>query len=953
MADVFISYARVNADFVRKLHDGLAAAGRDAWVDWQDIPLTAEWLQEIYAGIDAADNFAFVITPESVRSATCQKEIAHAVESHKRLIPILHRATPDTDIPESLAKLNFVFFRDSDDFERAFKALIETLETNLDWKKAHTRLLVRAKEWERKGKSQSLLLRGDDLREAEKWQAQAGTKEPRPNPIQAQYILASRQAETRRQRLMVGLSAAALVITTLLAIVAILQRNTARQEAAIATARQLAAQAELARGTSPETSALLSIESSRLAAVPENSLGIHRTMPLLRKAVAILPHREAVEAVAFSPDMKLLATASEDRTARMFILPAGTPLLTYLHGDLVSEVAFSPDGHYFATASWDGNANVMSAADPKHPVKLPHRWRVDSVSFSPDGKYLATGSWDKSARVFEVGTWKQVAQVKHGDIVVNVAWDPSSRYVVSSGFDARANVFVAATGDVIHALQHNGAVHMAIFSPDGHYIAAASWDKTARVFEASTGEPVMRLDLPNRVESVAFSPDSKYLLAGGDDNTARVFEVPSGRELARVNHQLTVNAVAWAPDGRYAASGSADGTAAIFDPITGRLAGRVEHPIADGAISSIKFSKDGRYLATGGFDGTARISSVAEGSNNPERFEHRGKVLTVALSPGGQYLATGTWDGTVLVSGTNSGKQVASIRFDGAIYAIAFSRDGRYMAAAEDGIPSLVQVIDVNGGIPPLKLKQASTARTLNFSPGGHILAAVGPEDTLQLIPLPEGKPALNLLHDKVPNSLEEIFGTAFSPDGRYIATSRTDGVARIFETGNGRLTTRLPNQRTALELAFSPDGRHLLARTSDNTAHVFDARTGKLIVQLAHAGGILAVRYSRDGRYIATGGGDKAVHVFEAATGNPIAQIETVGPVKAVEFSADGKYVISASSENEGSEDSTFVVRRDAWNPSDISSQLCSLLNRNFTPTEWNRYFPGQRYRKTCANLP
>ncbi len=953
MADVFISYARLDSEFVRKLQAGLAAAGRDVWVDWQDIPLTAEWLQEIYAGIEGADNFVFVITPESVRSATCQKEITHAADCHKRLIPILHRATPDADIPESVAKFNFVFLRDSDDFEAAFNALIQTLDTDLAWKAVHTRLLVRAREWERKGSSQSLLLRGDDLRDAEQWQAQAGNKQPGPTPVQSQYILASRRAETRRHRLTLAFSSAALVITAVLAIVALFQRNEARQETAIATSRQLAAQAELARATSPETSALLSVEAGRLASVPENTLAIHRTMPLLRKAIAIFRHRDTVDAVAFSPDGKLLATGSQDRTARIFILPAGTPLFAFLHGDIVSSVAFSPDGHNFATASWDATANVISDADPRHPVKLQHGGRVESLSFSPDGKYLATASWDKSARVFEVGTWKQVAQVKHEAIVVGVAWDPSSRYVVSSGFDALAKVFVAATGEVIHALPHNGAVHMASFSPDGRYVATASSDKTARVFEALTGKPVIRLDLPSAVGAVTFSPDAKHILTASDDNTARVFELPTGRELARVEHQLTVRAVAWSPDGRYAASASADNTAAIFDPLTGKLVGQVEHTAAEAGITSVAFSKDGRYLATGGFDGTARISTVTNALNNDVRFEHRGKVLTVALSPGGQYLATGTWDNQVLVSEVNSGKQVASIPFDGAIYAIGFSRDGRYIAAGEDGIPSLLQVVDLKTGAPLLKLKQKNTARALSFSPDGDVLAAVGPDDVLQLIALSKHKSTLNLLHDKLPGGAEEIYGTAFSPDARYVATSRTDRVVRVFETGSGRLRARLPNQSTALTLAFSPDGRYLLARTSDNSAHVFDARTGKVSVQLTHAGGILAVTYSRDGRYIATGGGDKAVHVFESKTGHPIAQIETAGPVKAVEFSEDGKYIISASSENEGSQDLTLVVRRDMWNPNDLKTQLCSMLNRNFSPAEWNRYFSGRPYRKTCPNLP
>lgn len=143
---------------------------------------------------------------------------------------------PDPDVPEQLAKLNFVYFRESDPFDATFASLIVALDTDLDWKKTHTRLLVRAKEWERKGKDRSFLLRGEDLHEAEKWQAEAGTKEPKATALHSHYILASRQAETRRQRFTLGSVAVALLVTVVLAIAALLQRNTARQQAAIARA---------------------------------------------------------------------------------------------------------------------------------------------------------------------------------------------------------------------------------------------------------------------------------------------------------------------------------------------------------------------------------------------------------------------------------------------------------------------------------------------------------------------------------------------------------------------------------------------------------------------------------------------------------------------------------------------------------------------------------------------
>ena len=89
MAEVFISYSRKDKDFARKLGDTLRAHEREAWVDWKDIPLTADWQQEIFRNIEAADNFIFIISPESVASANCKREIDHAFANNKRMVPLL------------------------------------------------------------------------------------------------------------------------------------------------------------------------------------------------------------------------------------------------------------------------------------------------------------------------------------------------------------------------------------------------------------------------------------------------------------------------------------------------------------------------------------------------------------------------------------------------------------------------------------------------------------------------------------------------------------------------------------------------------------------------------------------------------------------------------------------------------------------------------------------------
>ena len=91
MADIFISYSRKDKDFVHRLDESLKSRGREAWVDWEDIRPTEEWMQAIYGAIEGADTFVFVLTSDSVASDVCGREIAHAATHRKQIILIVAR----------------------------------------------------------------------------------------------------------------------------------------------------------------------------------------------------------------------------------------------------------------------------------------------------------------------------------------------------------------------------------------------------------------------------------------------------------------------------------------------------------------------------------------------------------------------------------------------------------------------------------------------------------------------------------------------------------------------------------------------------------------------------------------------------------------------------------------------------------------------------------------------
>lgn len=325
MADIFISYSRRDKDFVQILHRALLQSHYDTWVDWQDIAPTAEWWNEIKSGIEAAHTCIFVISPDSVASKYCIAEVEHAALHHKRIIPIVRHDFPRGDLPEELTQLQWLYFREHDAFDPAFESLIEAINTDLEHKKLHTRLEVKAIEWRQEREDTSLLLRGSDLERAEQWLLKAsGSKEPRPTELQGDYIFASRKSSTQQQRLLLGGLSSLLLVMAGLAGFAFIQFRDQKRQAINSDilAQSLAAESLLT--SNRELDAL--IASVTLGEqIEENQRRLNeairmRAIATLRQVVygvrernRLHDHSNSVLSISFSPDGQTIASASDDQ----------------------------------------------------------------------------------------------------------------------------------------------------------------------------------------------------------------------------------------------------------------------------------------------------------------------------------------------------------------------------------------------------------------------------------------------------------------------------------------------------------------------------------------------------------------------------------------------------------------------------------------------------------------
>ena len=467
------------------------------------VPFSAPYEAEIATAIARSEKFVFVISPDSLDSGPCTTELAEAVQSSKQVIPLLRRQARDGQpIAAAVAERNWIFFDDDARFEASLAELIQTLDTDLDWVKSHTRLLVRAREWTEGSGDRSRLLRGRDLRAAEAWLAEEGAHpQSPPTSDQRAFIAVSRRSADRVAWLQRSVLAVGLVIAVVLASVALVQRNQAIHQRNLAVYNQTVVEGlEFGSGNIPLSAQL------NLAAY----------------------HMRPGDVLA----SRLLSTENT---------PLSAPLASGTKS--VSSVAYGPDGHTLVSADEDGTVRLWNVADPGHPRALgqpltsPHP--VTAVAIRSDGSVLATGDTYGEFRL------RDITNPAHPRLL-GVPFELSSAALYSMAFsrdgrilagsDESGTVWLWDTADLLHPRLlnrllngGNGTVYSVAFSPDGRTMATGTnsglswlWDVADPAHPRLLSE--LRTGGSGQVLSLAFSPNGRTLAGSKNDGTVWLWD---------------------------------------------------------------------------------------------------------------------------------------------------------------------------------------------------------------------------------------------------------------------------------------------------------------------------------------------------------------------------------------------------------------------------------------------
>jgi WD40 repeat protein len=883
---VFISYARKDREFADRLVTALEARGIEVLIDRRDLPLLEKFQGELLGFIHESDAAVFIVSEAAIASPWCGWEVDRITELKKRLAPVMIEAIAPERLPKALEEINLLFFTEPDDFDAQADRLAAALGTNIGWVKDHTRLGNLALRWSDRAESPVLLLRGDELGEAERWLLAKPRVAPEPADLHRAYITASRLAENRRRRVQVSLAGTAAVISAALAGLAfwfqqdaVAQRDIAvRNEGQAITARE----AETRQRAVAEENEKRAVGALRDAQHNISLFRAERAEILFRenqKTTAMLLALESLpDANSKTPERRDWPVTTQAQAILDKTMREGQEQRTLFgHSSMVYDVRFSPDGERLLSSSFDG-IKLWNVRTGDLIADLPGTGLQSIAAFSPDGRVILTGReeveggqneggllWDgvtgkpkgsllnsgqypgafnhaaeQGVHFNRKGTFAVYGSSSRIDILSGDLWTGNLKLVNSNRIRGNSDMF---SGRLIIAVDDNGK------------FALTSYGAKMRIWSLEDGRLIREVDYKSPIESLAIDSARNRFIAVTRDGGIHV--VSSGRgdqsfRLARnkITDQLGVVSHAKInPAGTRLLVAVDKDWFRLFDLDKGADIRSLE---PSGAAYSA-FSADGKLVATASSE-QAIVWDAATGEQLFTFGSRSAGLNSVGFNAAGTLLATGSSSGEINIWSL-ARKSDASTKD-------VKAGDCRYAMWVEDK-PNSTKTTDMNDNVETSEgfselaerlgreepyIKKNSRGSYRYTGPEGHyklfainvpagLIATKGGMrrkgvewmETIFLWNVRSGT-----LYGKIEDAHQgRIHGFDFSPDGKLLMSYGDEKVAKIWDVKTLRQVGSLPgHDDTVFGGCFSHHGDRAVTLTQ-KAVKVWDVASKQLLQDL------------------------------------------------------------------------------------------------------------------------
>ncbi len=588
-------------------------------------------------------------------------------------------------------------------------------------------------------------------------------------------------------------------------------------------------------------------------------------------------HAEAIDAVSIGPEGRLVATASRDRTVKIWDAWQGREVRTLASfAEAPGAIALDRDGRMAAIGERGGRVGLWSLEDGVEVRALArHQGAASALAFAPGGDRVASGGESGEVLVTEVRTGRTALIFEgHTRAVVALAFDREGQILVTASQDGRARVWDLARGESRGELDVGAPLVDMALSPEGGAAALVTQGGAVILWSIDGGAGSRREIAAQGATCAAWVSADR--LAIGDRLGGVGFTDGAGGPIVKGSrveaHKGAVLRLAVAPGSGVMVSVGEDGEARLWDPGLGQvvrtLRGRSK-PVGMMAIDPQE-----RSVATA-LGSVVRLWDLATAQLIWSREVGQGGL---AFSADGSMLVradrvcegAGACRGRLLWIDSATGRVARSVEVpSGSVIAPTFSRDGGALAAGLEG--GGIGIWDLGSGAmragPRGHLREIAA---LSFSPDGGRLLSAGRDKAVKLWALAD--PGKGRARDQEVLELKghtgQVHCAAFDPRGEIVATGGQDGEVRLWDLSDGGGNKVLSGHEAAVEaLAFSPDGALLVSASADGTLRVWEGATGRLVrVLRGHEGPVRGVGFLRGGAEIVSGSEDGTVRIWDAA---------------------------------------------------------------------------------------
>ncbi|NET41501.1 AAA-like domain-containing protein [Okeania sp. SIO2B3] len=559
----------------------------------------------------------------------------------------------------------------------------------------------------------------------------------------------------------------------------------------------------------------------------------------------LIGHSAGLWGVAVSPDGEFIASASADRTVKLWN-KNGKLLTTFTsHNSGVLGVTFSPDGEIIASSDEQGNILLWYKNGKLLRTLKGHSGAVSRVTFSSDGEIIASASEDKTVKLWNK-SGKLLRTLKgHSMKVADVAISSDGEIIASASTDRTVKLW-NKNGKLLNTLTGVGVRSVAI-SPDGDIIAAASKDRTVKLWNKSGKLLNTLTDNDGMIYRLAWSSDGQMLASASIDTTVKIWHRDGRLYRTLRGHSAVVRDIAFSPDGKTIVSASEDKTVkfwkldnSLYKTLTGH----------EDWVGAVAWSFDGSLLASVSADTTVKLWQT-NGKLLRSLEGHQAIVFDVDFSPNNRTLASASADRSIKLWQTN-GKLLQTLEKNVVFWGVAFSPDGDKIVSALGN--NTVNLWQTNGKLLLTLTGHTAEVKDVTWSPNGKIIASTSVDNTVKLWQA-DGKLLRTLTGHK-----STVRGVVFSPDGEIIASAGADNMVKLWQRDGTLLRSFFGHDASIWGVDFSPDGKIIASGSLDKTVKIWNIDGTLLKTLTAHSGGVRGVAFSPDGQMLASASSDRTI---------------------------------------------------------------------------------------------